>query len=208
MTLIRQSRRRFLKSLAASGGTALLAPRVAAPIEAAPAASDLSGLRDKIDHLVVVFQENRSFDHYFGAYRPARGGAVAGLLDREGRVDARFAGLQKNPAGVPYGHLPVHNAAFAVAPAEAASALVADRAGQAREILCLQEERRVGNENTVKWGGRSLQIPPSRLRPHFVRAMDRVHEYPNGGPAIFQGPHRLADYDAEGNLRDDTRLAA
>jgi phospholipase C len=107
MAIIRQSRRRFLTSLFASGGAALLAPRVAAPIEAAPAAPDLSGLRDKIDHLVVIFQENRSFDHYFGAYRPPRGDGVAGLLDREGRVDARFTGLQKNPAGVPYGHLPV-----------------------------------------------------------------------------------------------------
>jgi hypothetical protein len=78
-------------------------------------------------------------------------------------------------------YLPAHNAAFAVAPAEAGSAFVADRAGQAREVLCLLEERRVGNDNTVKWGGRSLQIPPSRLRPHFVRAMVRVHEYPDGG---------------------------
>ena len=95
-----------------------------------------------------------------------------------------------------------------MAPTEAGSAFVADRAEQAREILCLQEERRVGNDNTVKWGGRSLQIPPSRLRPHFVRAMVRVHEYPDGCLAIFHGPHRLADYDAQGNLGDDTRLAA
>jgi hypothetical protein len=88
-----------------------------------------------------------------------------------------------------------------VAPTEAGSAFVAYRAEQAREILCLQEERRVGNDNTVKWDGRSLQIPPSRLRPHFVRAMVRVHEYPDGGLAILHGPHRLADYDAQGNLR-------
>jgi len=38
--------------------------------------------------------------------------------------------------------------------------------------------------------------------------MVRVHEYPGGGLAIFHGPHRLADYDAQGNLRDGTRLAA
>ena len=87
-------------------------------------------------------------------------------------------------------YLPAHNAAFAVAPAEAGSAFVADRVGQAREILCLQEERRVGNDNTVKWGGRSLQIPPNPLRPHFVRATVRVHEYPAGRLAIFHGPHR------------------
>ncbi len=101
-----------------------------------------------------------------------------------------------------------HNALFAVAPAEAGSAFVPDRAGRAREILCIQEERRVGNDNTVKWRALTLQIPASPLRRHFVRAMVRVHEYPDGSLAIFHGPHRLADYDVNGNLRDDTKLAA
>ena len=39
----------------------------------------------------------------------------------------------------------------------------ADRTGRVREILYIQEERRVGNDNTVKWRGLSLQIPPSPL---------------------------------------------
>jgi hypothetical protein len=67
-----------------------------------------------------------------------------------------------------------------VAPAEAGSALSADRTGRVRDILCIQEERRVGNDNTVKWRGLTLQIPPSPLRAHFVRATVRVHEYPTG----------------------------
>lgn len=107
MTILRQSRRRFLKSVALAGGAALLAPRLAAQSQAAPAAPDLQGLRDRIDHVIVIFQENRSFDHYFGAYRPAHGGEVAGLLGRDGKVAARFTGLQRNPAGVPYPYLPV-----------------------------------------------------------------------------------------------------
>ncbi len=105
-------------------------------------------------------------------------------------------------------YLPAHNAAFAVPPAEAGSAFVPDRAGRAREILCIQEERRVGNDNTVKWRGLTLQIPPSPLRAHFVRATVRVHEYPDARLAVFHGPHRLADYDPEGNLHDDAKLAA
>jgi hypothetical protein len=48
---------------------------------------------------------------------------------------------------------PAHNAAFAVASAEAGSAFVPDRTGRVREILCLQEQRRLGNDNTVKWRG-------------------------------------------------------
>ena len=105
-------------------------------------------------------------------------------------------------------YLPTHNAAFAVAPEQTGTAFVPDRTGAAREILCLQEERRVGNDNTVKWRGLTLQIPPSPLRPHFVRATVRVHEYPNGRLAIFHGPHRLADYDRQGNPCDDAKLAA
>lgn len=105
-------------------------------------------------------------------------------------------------------YLPEHNAAFAVAPAEAASAFVPDRGRQAKEILCIQEERRVGNDNTVKWKGLTLQIPATPLRPNFVRATVRVHEYPHGALAVFHGPHRLADYDCEGTSRDDAKLAA
>ncbi len=101
-----------------------------------------------------------------------------------------------------------HNAAFAVAPEQEGSGFVADRAGLWREILCVQEERIVGNDNTVKWRNLRLQLPPSRLRPHFVRASVRVHEYPDGQIAVFLGPHRLADYDAQGAVIDTTGIAA
>src|SRR3546814_12991431 len=89
------------------------------------------------------------------------------------------------------------NARFAVAPEQPASAFVADRAGAWREILCIQDERRVGNDNTVKWHGLHLQLPPRPLRPHFVTARVRVHEYPAGTHAVFLGPPPLAAYDAD-----------
>jgi hypothetical protein len=79
---------------------------------------------------------------------------------------------------------------------------------------CLDARRhwpRAGFEQRSRSRHRSaptLQIPPSPLRPHFVRAMVRVHEYPDGRLAIFHGPHRLADYDPEGKPRDDAKLAA
>jgi transposase len=93
-----------------------------------------------------------------------------------------------------------HNAAFAVEPEQAGTGFVADEAGLWREILCVQEERTVGPDNTVKWRDRALQIPESPLRPHFVKAKARVHEYPDGRVSIFLGPHRLADYDAAGAM--------
>ncbi|VIO68977.1 hypothetical protein CI1B_25120 [Bradyrhizobium ivorense] len=60
------------------------------------------------------------------------------------------------------------------------------------------EERTVANDNTVAWKGRRLQLPESRLRPHFVRALVRVHEYPDGTVSVFLGPHRLARFSANG----------
>src|SRR3546814_20710240 len=100
------------------------------------------------------------------------------------------------------------NARFAVAPEQPASAFVADRAGAWREILCIQDERRVGNDNTVKWHGLHLQLPPSPLRPHFVKARVRVHEYPDGTLSVFLGPHRLAPYDPDGTPIKARRRAA
>ena len=92
------------------------------------------------------------------------------------------------------------NERFAIAAEQEGSAFVADTMAAWREVLCIQEDRTVGNDNTVKWERRSLQLPPSRLRPHFVKATVRVHEYPDGQLAVFWGPHRLADYTADGTL--------
>ena len=99
-----QTRRHFLRS----AGYAAAAAGMAQPAMAQIAGPDINGLRDKIDHVVVIYQENRSFDHYFGTYRNPKGGKkVNNLLNRQGDLDARFIGLQKNPEGIPYNYLPV-----------------------------------------------------------------------------------------------------
>jgi hypothetical protein len=50
-------------------------------------------------------------------------------------------------------YLPDHNARFAVPPEHPETAFVADLAGVHRDILCVQEERVVGNDNTVRYRG-------------------------------------------------------
>lgn len=67
-------------------------------------------------------------------------------------------------------YMAAHNKRFAIAAEQEGSAFVAASADTWREILCIQEERTVGHDNTVRWERRSLQLPPSRLRPHFVKA--------------------------------------
>jgi hypothetical protein len=39
----------------------------------------------------------------------------------------------------------------------------------------------------VSWNGRRLQIPESPLRPRFVKATVRIHEYPDGTVSVFWG---------------------
>ena len=151
---------------------------------------------------------------HIAAYSPeARGRSERAFRTLQDRLpkELALAGITTMAAAnrfIAEHYLAEHNAAFAIAPAETDSAFVPDRGEQAAAILCIQEERRVGNDNTVKWRNLALQIPPSPLRPHFVRATVRVHEYPDRRLAVFHGPHRLADYDAEGNLCDDQKLAA
>jgi transposase len=91
-----------------------------------------------------------------------------------------------------------HNRQFAIEPLEEGSAFVADSAEVWREVLCIVDERVVGKDNTVAWNGKRLQIPASRLRPHFVKATVRVHEYPDGTASVFLGPHRLARFAVDG----------
>ena len=49
----------------------------------------------------------------------------------------------------------------------------------------------------------SLQIPAQQHRHHYVKATVRVHEYPHGQLAVFDGPRCLARYDTNGTLLDD-----
>ena len=60
----------------------------------------------------------------------------------------------------------------------------------------------------MKWEGLNLQLPRSRLRPHFAGTTVKIHAYPDGSLAVFWGPHRLADYDAKGTLTAPERQAA
>lgn len=151
---------------------------------------------------------------HIAAYSPqARGRSERVFQTLQDRLPKEFelAGISTLEAANVWlrdSYIAEHNARFAVAAEQEGSAFVADGVDAWKEILCVQEERVVGNDNTVKWGKLSLQLPASRLRPHFVRVTVRVHAYPDGTLGVFWGPHRLADYDAKGVLLDPMRAAA
>src|SRR5882724_2629966 len=87
----RLSRRQLLKAGAAAGAAELLGGLLAGCggrniISGNPGPGACAKITD-IDHIVILIQENRSFDHYFGSYRGVRGFAdpnVASLSDGSG----------------------------------------------------------------------------------------------------------------------------
>jgi hypothetical protein len=143
---------------------------------------------------------------HIAAYSPqARGRSERAFSTLQDRLpkELKLAGISTVEAANDWlreNYMAEHNARFSIEAEQEGSAFVPDATGAWREILCIQEERMVGNDNTVKWDRLSLQLPPSRLRAHFVKATVRVHEYPDGQLAVFWGPHRLADYGADGRL--------
>jgi transposase len=151
---------------------------------------------------------------HIAAYSPqARGRSERVFLTLQDRLpkEFRLAGIATVEAANVWlrdTFIADYNVRFAVGAEQEGSAFVADAAGAWREILCVQEERTVGNDNTVKWEGLSLQLPPSRLRQHFAKTTVKLHAYPDGSCAVFWGPQRLGDYDARGELRLPTRQAA
>ena len=103
--------------------------------------------------------------------------------------------------------VPDYNARFAVPAAEEGSAFIPYAGRPLDDILCIQKSRQVGRDNCVNWNRLALQIPPQRHRHHYVRATVRVHQYPDGRLAIFDGPSCLARFDPDGKPIDVSRAA-
>ncbi|MFQ5344264.1 MAG: ISNCY family transposase [Anaerolineae bacterium] len=99
---------------------------------------------------------------------------------------------------------PAHNARFA-RPAEDTGSAFVPFTGRLTDILCVHQERIVGNDNTVRYKGLSLQIPADRHRHHYVKARVRVHQYPEGALAVFHGPRCLARYTEDGAPIESTQ---
>jgi phospholipase C len=88
-------RRRFLnvaaRSVGAAAALSVLPPGIRRALSFP--ASNITGTIADVEHIVILMQENRSFDHYFGTLRGVRGLAIA----------TRF----RWPAGSPSGSNPM-----------------------------------------------------------------------------------------------------
>ena len=145
---------------------------------------------------------------HIGAYSPqARGRSERAFATLQDRLPkelklARITSIEAANAFLRDVYLPAHNARFAVPAAEPGSAFTAIPGVDLDEILCVQEERQVQNDNCVSYRTLKLQIPPSPLRPHFVKARVKVHVYADGSHALFHGPRCIGRYDEKGRLKE------
>src|SRR3979409_2571565 len=91
------TRRQALRNLAVAGaGAAGVGATMEALVSRAVAASPKHGKLSDIEHVVILIQENRSFDSYFGMYP-----GVRGFGDRKGR-SAFFQKGQDGPTVQPF----------------------------------------------------------------------------------------------------------
>ena len=95
------SRREFLARAAAGGAGALLS--LAGPvIEKAYGAGPCSGHLTDIQHFVLLMQENRSFDHYFGTLSGTNGFNTASPLFQQAGWNPKTQSLDPTGITLPY----------------------------------------------------------------------------------------------------------
>lgn len=154
-----------------------------------------------------------SIEH-IAAYSPeARGRSerMFGTLQDRLVSELKLAGITTMEAANHYlreVYLKRHNERFMVKPELEASAFLPIAGFDIGNILCIQEERVVASDNTVQYGGKKLQIPPSSYRHHFVKTQVRVHHYPDNTLAVFHGPREIGRYNQNGSLKQEERKSA
>ena len=170
----------------------------------------------KVDrkHLTQV---GRALEHlgveHIAAYSPqARGRSERVFHTLQDRLTKELAlagidAIEAADAFIKDVYIPAHNARFAVPAEQQGSAFVAVAGVDLGEILCVQEDRCVGNDNCVTFNRLELQIPESPLRPHFVKARVKVRQYQDGTHAVFHGPRCLGRYDEKGAFRQEKMVA-
>jgi phospholipase C len=108
---MKATRRELLRAGAAAGGAALMSNSL---IARALASSPSCGRLGDIEHVVILVQENRSFDHYFGAYRGVTGFADPKVLPLKDGSGLSIFAQPGYPGGTKGNHLyPFHLDSYA-----------------------------------------------------------------------------------------------
>jgi hypothetical protein len=102
--------------------------------------------------------------------------------------------------------LPDYNTTFDCAPADPASAFVPLGRVDLEQILCHEEERRVAQDNTISFDGRTFQIGRQPGRRSCAGLQVTVRRHLNGEYSTWSAARRLGRYPA--TVRPDDRRIA
>ena len=92
------------------------------------------------------------------------------------------------------------NRRFAVAAVGQGSAFVRTRRKDLAWVFSIQQERVVGNDNTVRFENLTLQIEAQPFRYSLARCRVLVCRHLDGTLSLYYGQHRLGRYDTTGAL--------
>jgi transposase len=154
-----------------------------------------------IEHIPSYSPEARGrMERFFGTWQ--------GRLPQElGRAGIKT--LEEANRYIQEKFIPWHNRRMAVAAVEPGSAFVPATGVDLDAILCVQEERVVGNDNTVSWGRRKLQIAPHIWRGSLAKSRVKVCEHVDGRISVRYGPRIVGWFArAENSGKEALRAAA
>jgi len=100
------------------------------------------------------------------------------------------------------------NRKFTVAAAQTGTAFVPVTHLNLDRIFSVQNERVVAKDNTIQFGGRVLQVPPTRFRVTLAGCRVTVYEHLDGTLSIGYGPHTVAQFNVKGEPYESRRKKA
>ena len=92
----------------------------------------------------------------------------------------------------------MHDASFSVKAEQPGTAFLPYRGTELEKIFSQQQDRVVGNDNTVRYENRCLQIPQQTFRFSLARCRVLVCEHLDHTITVHYGNHVLGRYDAAG----------
>jgi hypothetical protein len=138
------------------------------------------------------------------AYSPQARGRCERLFGTwQGRLVAEFRARQITTLEAAHRFLTsqwlgIHNRKFKVAPLQSGTAFVPYRGTELDKIFSIQQERVVGNDNTVRFENLTLQIEAQPFRYSLARCRILVCRHLDATLSVYYGQHRLGRYDATG----------
>src|SRR5882672_6926008 len=94
----------------------------------------------------------------------------------------------------------MHDASFSVKAEQSGTAFLAYPGNDLDKIFSQHHERKIDNDNTVRFDGRCMQIPQQTFRFSMARCRVLVCEHLDQTISIHYGPHLLGRYDAAGQI--------